>query len=539
VNRNSAEQGAPRQDLVDKLFESLKTNTESTIQLKIGRRLQYITYQMLLAKISHTVGLFDRELRSLRSAKPTCVICGPTGYEWLLVALTCFFRGYRIIALPEKLSPEEVQTSLKDLQIDFAVAANDELPKLDILGVPHVSFDNIPTPDETPDENLPRKSNPRIDIVGFTSGTTGGNLLKAFSIDTDSIQAFGRQFIDTFEVGSHDRWLITSPFSHIVHLEYAINALATGCNITICGPMDFIIGPERIAPSVLVTVPAVYQAILERLLEKPPRPWNSALQALFRRCPNLFFSSSLFRKLVRTLQSNMLQRLGGHAKVMIIGASPSNTEFKKELLAWGLPIYEGYGISEVGMISCNTPKHYRLGSIGKAFGGIQVTLSQENEILVYQTNVRSSAYLNGNKTPILTAHNLVKTGDIAIQKGAFFYLSGRASELIVLDRGKNISPTKVEAALARHGVFTHCVVYGHGKPFLVALVEAKQSICGEQIQCAINQANSRLSEHERIRRHYTVPKGSLEAQGLITRSLKPRRKKILDTYAKQIEALYH
>lgn len=525
-------------NLADILFERLKTHTKSTIQLKIGGRLRNFTYQMLLARVSHTVGLFDRELGSLPSDRPACVVCGPTGYEWLLVALTCFFRGYRVIALPEKLSPEEIQTSLKDLRIDFVMAAHDELRKLDFLDVPSISFDDIPPPDEDSYVNLPEQSNPRIDIVGFTSGTTGGNLLKAFPIEVGSIQAFGQQFIETFKVDSSDRWLITSSFSHIVHLEYAVIALTTGCSITICGPMDFIIDPKRIAPSVLVSVPAVYEAILERLLEKTPHPWNSALHALFRRCPNLFFSNNLFRKFIRTFQSSMLRRLGGQAKVMVIGAGPSNTKFKKVLLAWGLPIYEGYGISEVGMVSCNTPKHYRLGSIGRAFGSISIMLSHENEILVKQTNVRSSAYLNGESKPILTDGNVVKTGDIATRRGTFLYLVGRASDLIVLDRGKNISPTKIELALASYEVFTHCVVHGHGKPFLVALVEPKQSICEEDIQSAIDQANLGLSEHERIRRHYTVPHGSLEAQGLITRSLKPRRQKILETYTRQIEALY-
>lgn len=538
MSLSTSDRPIPRHNLADKLFESLRTHTKSTIQFKIGGNLRNFTYQMLFARVSDTLGLFDRNLGSLPPNRPSCVICGPTGYEWLLAALTCFFRGYRIIALPEKLSQDEIQASLKDLQIDFAVAAHDELPKLDIIEVPSISFHDIPSPDETPDVNLPGESCPQIDIVGFTSGTTGGNLLKAFPIDTGSIQAFGEQFIDNFEVDSSDRWLITSPFSHIVHLEYAVIALATGCNITICGPMDFIIDPKKIAPSVLVTVPAVYQAVLDRLLEETPRPWNSALHGIFTRCPNFFFSCNLFRKLIRASQSRMLQHLGGRAKVMIIGAGPSNTQFKKELLAWGLPIFEGYGVSEVGMISCNTPYHYRLGSIGRAFGGISITLSQENEILVKQTNVRSSAYLNGEKKQIITDGNLVKTGDLATRKGSFLYLVGRASDLIVLDRGKNINPTKIESALASLGVFTHCIVHGHGKPFLVALVEAKQHIGEEEVQSAIDQTNLSLPKYEHIRRYYIVPHGSLESQGLITRSLKPRRQKILDTYERQIEALY-
>jgi long-subunit acyl-CoA synthetase (AMP-forming) len=213
-------------------------------------------------------------------------------------------------------------------------------------------------------------------------------------------------------------------------------------------------------------------------------------------------------------QSSSLRELfGGRIRYLWTGTAPIDEATLLEYEREGIPVYEGYGMSETGLIAKNYPGARRIGSVGKLFPDKFLELGPAGEVVIrsdYHTNDR---YWRGEDEGVFLPGGRVATGDVGrLDQDGFLYLIGRTREAIVLRNGFKVFPATVEQRLLSTGLVRDCLVYGQAKPYLVALiVPAAAELTDSQIIEALARANQDAPLPEQVHAFLRVPesKGTL------------------------------
>lgn len=201
----------------------------------------------------------------------------------------------------------------------------------------------------------------------------------------------------------------------------------------------------------------------------------------------------------------------------------------------GLPVYEGYGLSETGSVCClNHPGDEQVGSVGKPLKHVSISI-EAGEILV-----SGNTFLGYVGNPASWGQPRVATGDLGRQdENGFVYIEGRRKNVLISSFGRNISPEWIESQLLAHSLITQCVVLGDDRPYCTALiVPADPTLGHERIQTLIDHINRQLPDYARIRRWQYLPAGFDHTTALFTENGKPRRAEITQQFSDVIETLY-
>lgn len=217
-----------------------------------------------------------------------------------------------------------------------------------------------------------------------------------------------------------------------------------------------------------------------------------------------------------------------------VGGSKVPVPWMEQCRALGLPVYEGYGLSEcASVVALNTPSQDRLGSVGRVLPHCRV--DQESGEIV----IRGAGYLGYLGEPPRSADSPVFTGDLGhIDNDGFLAIGGRAKNLLISSYGRNIAPEWPETALLASGLFRHCVVVGDARPYCVALLEPMQPLLSYVITDAVAAANRHLPEYAQIRQWHCLEQPLASIPELITANGRPRRAAIAAHFHDAIEALY-
>ena len=472
-----------------------------------------------------------------------CAIMGPAGYDWLVAALACIFGGLEIVAVPENLTDSEVLLLLATLPLDVAILSREYHAYEAYEKVPKVSMNNLA---EGPKEPL-IPLQPRLSVVAFTSGSTAATKLKAFRIDHQSIETFIDTFTQVFGLRHEDVWVICHPFSHIVHFEYALGGLAWGYDVTIADTLRVVLHGSTLRPSILITVPSVYEQLALQIRKRLPKCGvrSQLIQWLLALPPNTS-TKSLARLWGPLLLPEIRQVLGDRMKVMIIGAAPSNTELRRFFALAGIPVYEGYGMSETQMLSCNVPGCDRFDTVGQAWPGVELGVLADKTLMARLRFRRTNAYLNvsgSDNSATFQEDGWIDTGDLGeIDRSGFLRIIGRKKEIIITNRGKNVNPASLEAKLSMIPGVAHGFVFGNNKPFLIAILAPASTPLDSSIHRVaaehLARINNDLGVYERIINFRMLTEPLSEQNGLLTRSGKPRKAAIENRFHGEIEELY-
>ena len=201
----------------------------------------------------------------------------------------------------------------------------------------------------------------------------------------------------------------------------------------------------------------------------------------------------------------------------------------------GLPVYEGYGLSECASVVClNTPVSARPGSVGRPLPHARVSIEDGHVVVSEQVFL---GYLNDadNRLP-----QRVDTGDLGhFDEDGYLYLDGRAKQILVSSFGRNIDPEWVESECVSGPVIQQCVVFGEAQPYCVALLSPRQAqATTSEIQAWIDQVNQRLPDYARINAWSLLPQPLSLSNGLLTANGRPKRGPIVQQYADMIEGLF-
>ena len=240
------------------------------------------------------------------------------------------------------------------------------------------------------------------------------------------------------------------------------------------------------------------------------------------------------------------ERLGGRIRIAASGAAPLGKELAEFFGAIGMPLIEGYGLTEAGVICFNPLERPKPGSIGKALPGVELRLAEDGELLVKTPCVFLGYYKDEAATrSVLREDGWFLTGDLAeADPEGYWYITGRKKEVIVSSNGKKIYPARIETLFRTEPVVSQVVLIGDKRPYVTALltVNAAELKNGDDPQKAVEEAvarvNRQLADFERIRR-FRVLEGDFSIErGELTPTMKIRRSRVLENYKDLVSELY-
>jgi long-chain acyl-CoA synthetase len=255
----------------------------------------------------------------------------------------------------------------------------------------------------------------------------------------------------------------------------------------------------------------------------------------------------------------VLAAFGGRLRVAVSGGAPLDQDVARLLISLGLPLVEGYGLTEAApVIAANSLDDNLPGSVGRPLQGVEVKLTPEGELLVRSPSMMTGYWKDDGATArTLDPMGWLSTGDAAELKDGRIFIRARLREMIVLSIGEKINPNTVEAELTRDGLFKQAVVIGDRRPFLVAVIvlnaDAWKRFAAEkgldpgrpnhalskiELLARVTPLLTALPRYAQVRAlHLTLESWTIEA-GLLTPTLKVKRDVVRRMFAQEIDALY-
>ncbi len=342
-----------------------------------------------------------------------------------------------------------------------------------------------------------------------------------------------------------------------------------------------------VEPSMATSVPRVYEKIYDRVRgqasESPVKErifeWATdvGLAYLAAEDPSRLLSAK--RALAdRLVFSSVREALGDNLEILISGGGSLSPELCRRFHAMGLPIYEGYGLTETApVIAANPPEAVEIGTMGPPLVDVDVRIDESvvaqdafedpgtvGELLVRGPNVTDGYWENAEATrEAFTEDGWFRTGDIVHQRpDDYLEFRERAKRILVLSTGKNVAPAPIEDAFAASDLVDQVMVLGDGRRFVSAIIvpnieqvrewadetgidlpEEPAAICEDErvheyVATAVDRVNERFESHETIKRFELVPREFTEANEMLTPTMKKKRRVIIDAFEERIERVY-
>ena len=260
--------------------------------------------------------------------------------------------------------------------------------------------------------------------------------------------------------------------------------------------------------------------------------------------------------------SKIRERFGGRMRVPISGAAPLSKQLGEFYEAIGMPLLEGYGLTEGGIVSLNPAGATKLGSIGKPLAGVEFRLSEEQELLLKSPSLASGYFRDPEVSAQVFVDGWLHTGDLGeIDSDGYVYITGRKKEMIVSSSGKKVFPIRVEGLFKTEPLISQMLLLGDRQPFVTALftvntvaaltLKGMDGLAGKPVEEIVNappviaevkravaKANKQLAPFEQIRKFRILDRDfSLDA-GELTPTMKVRRVKVIENFRNHIVEMY-
>ncbi|ATX79355.1 Long-chain acyl-CoA synthetase (AMP-forming) [Mariprofundus aestuarium] len=464
------------------------------------------------ATLSSHITVLTDELRSHNVS--TLALAGDNGAGWVVMDLGCLNAGIPVIPVPHFFSPTQVAHLFHAAGVDGVLTDSPEsIRKLcEQMKLPHIEAKEITLgflslylfvlPESK--TQLPEDCSK----VTFTSGSTGEP--KGAVLTQQAMEQVASSLAEVTGARCDDRHLSLLPYATLLENIGGLYApFLVGA--TICSPGLAAVGlsgssgldVNRFMGMLIITkattcimIPQMLHALVAAVEAGAPKP--------------------------ETL------------RYIAVGGAPVSTHLLERAEKLGLPVYEGYGLSEAAsVVAVNSEGVKRAGSVGKLLPHVELSFAGDGEILVGGSLFKG--YLG---EPGFTGKQW-PTGDIGhIDEEGFLYLTGRKKHIFITAFGRNVSPEWVERELSIEPAVAQCCVFGEARPFNVAVIVARSGVGEEVIRTAVNAANGRLPDYARVSSWLIADEPFSIEGGLWTGTGRPRRKQIYAFYEEAVEALY-
>ena len=516
-----------------------------------------------------TWGAFASEIRELALFLSGCglrpgdraAVLAPNRVEWLSAALAIQAAGGVMVPVYPSLTPQQAGYVLRHSDARFvfvdteplaaavaavagscpglerAVLMDDGLAAPEGAGVPWTGWsraraDGAARHREDPAALPALLAALDLDAPGlmlYTSGTSGDP--KGVPLTHRNVGVNGRDWLacngPLVEEGDVDAlWL---PMSHIFGFGEACLGNTLGWTSYLCSPLDVVARLPEVRPDVFMSVPAVWEKLALVAAQAPDPP------------------------------ARLAELTGGRLRFCLSGGAGLKLEVKEQYHRCGLLIIEGYGLTEASpTLTLNRPDAFRFDTVGRPLPSVELRLAEDGEILARGESVFSGYH----KDPEATAEALsddgwLKTGDVGrFTEDGFLQIVDRKKDILVTAGGKNVAPANVELRFRDDPMVAQAVVYGDGRRYLVAGVwpdpaavqarcEAEGVSAGERpgrlrcwLQESVDRVNAGLARFETIKRFALLEEPLTVANGLLTPTLKVKRRRVYEAFAEAFEGLY-
>ncbi len=411
----------------------------------------------------------------------------------------------------------------------------------------------------------------------YTSGTTGdpkGVMLSHKNFVTDVVSIAG-----TLPIFPTDTALSVLPLSHIFERTCFYLFCHAGVSVYYAGSFDQVGAMlQEVRPTLMTAVPRLFEKVYHRIVKKgmaaegvKRRIFQWALKCGTRYAELqdkrarigvwLAAQQQLADKLVFT---KWREGVGGRLRYFVSGGAPLSPQLAYAFIAAGIPILEGYGMTETCITSANRPGNTRVGSVGLPFPGIEHKIAADGEILVRGANVMRGYYGHPEATAAsFTDDGWFQTGDVGrMDEEGRLYITDRKKELFKLSNGKYIAPQLVESFIKQSPFVNQVVVVGAGRKQPIALIApdwdaledamraqglpipqtreawSRDAAAVRVVQQDVSALTSGLADYERVRRVALLPEELTIDGGEMTPTLKIKRRVVDERFASLIESMY-
>jgi long-chain acyl-CoA synthetase len=513
--------------------------------------------------------------------------------EWTIADFACLLTRAVVVPIYATVTAEQVAYMLRDSgaraifvssekQLEKVTSIRNQTPVKEI-----VVMDEVKNAETSPMQewmrNGPSESDPRFETAAstanpddlatiiYTSGTTGTP--KGAMLTHGNMVANLNVSLADFPVGRGEISLSFLPLSHVTARHVDFSFLYQGVTLAYVSFLDQL--PQallEIRPTVFVGVPRLYEKVHAQVDHKakgfPKRQiyrWAMSVGRTHRaeilrgRTPKSF----AWKIANRLLYSKVRAGLGGRAELFISGGAPLGRELAEWYADIGIRIHEGYGLTETSpVIAVNTPKAHKLGTVGKPLPNVEVRIAEDGELLVRGPSVFQGYWNKQEETKNAFTAGWFKTGDIArLDAEGFLSITDRKKDLIKTSGGKFIAPQPLENALKHNALIAEAVVLGDRRKFPAVLIAPcfprledwaranhigftsrpeliRQVKVRQLYEGIVGELNRDLARFEQLKKVVLADEEFSGENGLLTASMKLRRRAVEERYRRQIEETY-
>lgn len=445
-------------------------------------------------------------------------IIGTNTVEWVLIDLACIAAG--IISVP--FDPA-VRYNIPELLDEF------ELPFILSNAAPYKNIDSVyqfeaVCKNQTVDAGtkiIPVQYQPEdVLTYKFTSGST--QRPKVIGAMKQSVDAAITYVQEIFKHNSSDKVMIFLPLHTYQQRYWIYSAILFDFDIILV-PKEYVFHSITIDhPTVIMGVPFFFETIMKNFLAEldPDKPLSDEL-----------------------MKKEFLQQMGGKIRYLWTGSAPVGSDTLSFFEKMEIPVFQGYGLNEICIVAKNYFGNNKTGSVGKLLPGKEAKFDENNQLLIKSKYPVNNSYYKAQKEDndaTFLADGYVATGDLGyLDEEGYLYINGRIKELIVLANGVKIHPAPVEKKIETSPLIKHCVVYGDGHPYLVALiVPAVADTDHSTIKAEIAKVNELLKPHERVCNFLIAGEEFGSDTTRLSAQNKILRNGIIKDYAVKLEKLY-
>jgi len=514
--------------------------------------------------------------------------------EWAVVDFACLMFGAVTVPIYPTLTPEQIGYLLCDAGVQaIFVSTEQQLQKIHAIQ-PRTPVQQVVIMDEPPGghaismhslmhgvaqerdrqlEDAARKISPEdLATLIYTSGTTGNP--KGVTLTHGNIASNLNFSFNGFEAGAGDISMSFLPLSHVTARHLDLVMLYHGVTLAYVPFASHLPQAiQEVRPTIFVGVPRVYEKIYAQVEIKTkamPKRWiyhwalrvgeSHQKETLAGGTPGALS----WKVANRLVYSQVRAGMGGRVRIFISGGAPLGIELARWYATVGIRIHEGYGLTETSpVIALNKPQAHKLGTVGKPLPNVQVRIAEDGEILVRGPSVFPGYWNNPQETRAAFDEDWFKTGDIGnLDAEGYLSVTDRKKDLIKTSGGKFIAPQPIENSLKHNPLIAEAVILGDRRKFPAVLIAPYFPLLEEWgranniayasreelvahvkvhslFEGIVHELNQNLAQFEKLKKVMLVAEEFTAENGLLTVSMKLKRRAAEDRYRDRIDELYH
>ena len=515
-------------------------------------------------EVTEKIYKLSYKIKNLINSGDRVLLLSENRPEWLISDFAIMNAGGITVPIFTTYTDKDYEYILKDCSPTLIIVSNSsqyEKIKRFIKNKKLISFEHIDNRiisfNDIFSENFKKEINKNLNrkmpaCIIYTSGTSGnpkGVILSHGGILSNCEGALA--LLKPLLKKKDPIFLTWLPLSHSYEHTVQMIQILLGAKVFYAENLEKLISNMSIAkPTIMTAVPRFYQNIYTKI------NMNFEKQKGFKKLL-IFKTLNLGKKILQNIELNLFEKLqnficqvlvrrkirsqfGGNLLSFVSGGGPLDQNVGEFLNAIGLPTLQGYGLTETSpVVSCNIPGRVRVETVGPPFNTNKVRIAEDGEILVKGENVMLGYWNQKEATEEVLKDGWLYTGDIGeIDSNGFLKITDRKKDIIVNLGGDNISPSKLENILCLNELIKQAFVYGDKKNYLVALIVTEKEIKSEKIKIILENINKNFTTIEKIKKFVQIHEEFTINNGMLTPTLKLKRKEIVKNYKQQLENLY-